>query len=632
MPEPKAGSIFDKRYLITRELGAGGMGLVFQATQVDANREVALKMLRIAGTDEESKARFFREFKVLSELNHPHIMTVYGLGIDSNSDPYAICEYLEGMSLRTYLAQGALDWKEAARISSEIAEALQYAHKNGVVHRDLKPENIVLVNKPYSNYVKLIDFGLARIIQEGAQKLTGTGQLLGSPLYMSPEQTRQAADNRSDIYSLGCIFFEMLSGQQLFPANEAASAIYLHSSESATHRFVAISQQVPAKLMDLLAEMLAKDPNDRCQSALAISSRLKSIIENPGQSFSHSNKQPKAMKIMVALSAMLLAALVPISVAAFMHQQKRKPVYIESAPKSFQNEINALDKEMEKYHQKQTEANIVAISHEEHTKKLSHWLERLKQLENKGRRNKDKFRVYWLESICYKKLNDYEKQNKYLLLCLELIPKRKDQRYGEVPGLLFGCALGCKNMGKLPEAKRYALAAIDTAKELDEWIAQGNVVKEMLPSGTRHISGWSVTSFGIVPTQLYLNEGNFKDAMKFAQPIHFDELKAFPHTQAGNASISGTICYAVCLAKLGNKKDAVKTVEDIVNKFNQPGDIPEDISKPHQQLATAADILKVYGEACDWFDEYEPTLAPKYRKKAAEYAKFYGLEDFWAKQ
>ncbi|MBX9570921.1 MAG: serine/threonine protein kinase [Candidatus Obscuribacterales bacterium] len=634
MPEPKAGSIFDKRYLILKELGAGGMGQVFHAKQVDAEREVALKLLRVSVQDDESKTRFFREFKVLSELNHPHIMTVYGLALGPDSTPYAICEYLEGTSLRTFLDNGALSWRAAAQITIEIAEALHYAHTSGIVHRDLKPENIMLVSKPHSNYVKLIDFGLSRIVQEGSQKLTGTGQLIGSPLYMSPEQSRQAADQRSDIYSLGCILFEMLSGQQLFPSAEAVSALYMHSNKSATNRFCNIVQQVPERLMNLLAEMLAKDPADRCQSADEVANRLRRVLDTPGESFSqsHQSKIPNRTKSLIAVGLILTAIAIPLLLAGSIKQQHKRPPSLVATPKSFAKELAAIDTEMNDAHTDQVEAMVLDVdSLRADKQQYKAWLWRLKELEPKARNNKERYAVYWLEAICYSELRDWPNRIKYLKLCLDQIPKNQDKKYTEKPGILGLIAMAFYNLNNIPEARRYALAADKESKEFGKWLDNGNEITQLAPSTLKQSAGWLVPQATSILAEMYFGEGNYEEASKYASRMHDLELTGFPFDGPGNATINSTLIYASCLAKMGKRAKAIKVVEHSIGKFNKPGEIPESI-RPNNKKATAANILNLYGEVCNWLDEYEPKLALKYRAQAAEYAKFYHLESYWAQR
>lgn len=287
MSKPRVGEIYQKRYLILSELGSGGMGFVCRARQLDADREVALKSLHSESIkSDETIARFFREFKLLSRLSHPHIMTIYGMALDDDNVPFAICEYLEGRSLRSLLLQeGSLSWQRACNIVIQICDAMQFAHTNGVVHRDLKPENVMLLDQPEADFVKLVDFGLSRITLDdpdlSPQKLTFTGQLIGTAHYMSPEQIQSKADARSDIYSLGCLLFESLSGEYLFDADSPVGVIYLQSNEDPSKRFSSIKASVPAGFIGVLQKALAKNPEQRFQTMSEFSAALKSLIDDP---------------------------------------------------------------------------------------------------------------------------------------------------------------------------------------------------------------------------------------------------------------------------------------------------------------------------------------------------------------
>ncbi len=632
MAEPKTGIIFDKRYLILKELGSGGMGLVFHAKQVDADREVALKTLRLAVQDEESKARFFREFQVLSELKHPHIMTVYGLSLDSDSNPYAICEYLEGTSLRTYLANGALPWNETARIAIEIADALQFAHQNGIIHRDLKPENIMLVSKPHPNFVKVIDFGLSRVIQEGSQKLTGTGQLLGSPLYMSPEQTRQAADHRSDIYSLACIMFEMLSGQYLFPADDAVAAIYLHSNESATNRFVSISQIIPEKLLNLLADMLAKNPDERCQSAEEVSRRLKEVLLNPGKSVKQKPRSKNVRHKHTIITATLMIASVALTLLSIqkINPAVHKPTVFQATPKSLRGELIAIDREMHTLHSAQMESTIVQVPKDVIKKKTENFLLRLKPWESKAKNFREKYMVYWLESTCYRNLEDVENHLKYIQLCLELLRSREGTPYAEEASTLAMISTDLHTLQKNSEAKQYALEAVKLSDRLTKMAARGENIPTVTGDTLKNSPGWAGPQADMVLIQLYMEEKNFKEAEKYARAVHEGEIVRYPQGRAGNATITGTIYYANCLEKLNKKEQAIEAVSKIMDALNKPGDIPARPERPNEQRAVASDILRVYYTGCLWFkDNKLPKLCEKYAKRAIDYAKHYQLEEFW---
>lgn len=632
MPEPTPGSIFDKRYLILSELGAGGMGQVYHAKQVDANREVALKTLRLAMLDEQANSRFFREFKVLSELSHPHIMTVYGLSVDANENPYAICEYIEGCSLRSLLANGPLSWQQAVEIAIEIADALAYAHANGVIHRDLKPENIMLLNKPHPNFVKLIDFGLSKVVQDGAQKLTGTGQLIGSPLYMSPEQSRQAADQRSEIYSLGCIIFEMLSAQYLFPADEAVAAIYLHTNESATSRFTKITQPIPERLTDLLTEMLDKDPAQRCQSATELLTRLKDILKDPGKSFYKSGKSSPGKKqlwIIALVFASFMALIFIYQITSI--RQPEKTMELTAGPKSFHREITDVDKEYQRLNAIYGEANLNPLSLEALPQKIKASIERLKSLEHRAKTPKEKFMVYWLEANFYSRLGDQVNELNYLERAIEQLHLRKDTSYIEERTTLAVAATAADKLEKNEKAKQFALASLSLSKKFANLPPDAgeppSLVRSDLRTAPASDTDWIAA---MVLAKWYYAAGNYEEASKYAREVHLNELKDYPQTRAGNATIRGTLLYTTCLWTMGKKEQAIKTLEGTLAVLNKPGDIPFRKEQPNHQRAAAADVLNVYAEICGWFEKNGlHELSKKYSKRAQEYAKYYRLEDFW---
>ena len=214
---PQVGETFNRRYELEAVLGTGGIGTVFKARQLDCDRKLALKILHpdVAG-DEEFKKRFLREAKVLARLSHPGIVTVYHIAVSGRGLAYIAMELLRGKSLRACLNEtDRFPPRRALKIAQKLAEALDYVHSNAIVHRDLKPENVMVTNEPEADTVKIIDFGLAHAKDTTEQKLTKTGLLIGSVLYMSPEQCRgEKADMRSDIYALGVILYEMLSGHR----------------------------------------------------------------------------------------------------------------------------------------------------------------------------------------------------------------------------------------------------------------------------------------------------------------------------------------------------------------------------------------------------------------------------------
>jgi predicted Ser/Thr protein kinase len=195
-------------------LGQGGMGAVYRARQVKLDRPVALKVLPPAVAEDPSFAeRFLREARALARLSHPHIVAVHDFG-DVNGLYYLVMEFVDGVNLRQALAHGRLTPRQALAIVGQLCSALQYAHEMGVIHRDIKPENVLLDRQ---GNVKVADFGLAKLVgpTRSAERLTGTWQVMGTPHYMAPEQVEKptAVDHRADIYSLGVVFYEVLTGE-----------------------------------------------------------------------------------------------------------------------------------------------------------------------------------------------------------------------------------------------------------------------------------------------------------------------------------------------------------------------------------------------------------------------------------
>jgi serine/threonine-protein kinase len=268
MEQPKLG-----RYLIQSELGRGAMGVVYKATDSVLERTVAVKTVNMALEKdgiERYEARFYQEARAAGSLNHPNIVTVYDVGKSGNV-AYMAMEFIEGVELRTMLADGRpLAVAQAVSVAAQVAEGLAYAHQHGVVHRDIKPANIMVTpNSP----VKITDFGIARMRASG--ELTQTGMMLGSPKYMSPEQViGKRADHRSDVFSLGVILYEMLTGQAPFNGDNVTALMYqiVNFIPPAPST---VNAGVPELLNYIVAKMLAKALEERYQSALDLSRDLR---------------------------------------------------------------------------------------------------------------------------------------------------------------------------------------------------------------------------------------------------------------------------------------------------------------------------------------------------------------------
>ena len=253
------------RYRIEGEAGRGGMATVYRAWDTRHQRFVAIKVLHPELASSIGRDRFTREISIAAQLHHPHIVPLYDSG-ETNGQLYYVMPYLEGESLRERLRrEGQLPAEEARRLAREVADALSYAHAKGLVHRDIKPENILIE----SGHAVVSDFGIARAIEAaGGSALTGTGTVIGTPAYMSPEQASgdEPVDGRSDVYSLGCVLFEMLTGKPPFDGPTARAVIAAHLSE-APAPLGRVRADVPPALALAVAGALAKDPAHRTASA-----------------------------------------------------------------------------------------------------------------------------------------------------------------------------------------------------------------------------------------------------------------------------------------------------------------------------------------------------------------------------
>jgi serine/threonine-protein kinase len=262
------------RYTILSELGRGAMGVVYKATDTALARTVAIKTVNMAlerDGAEKYEARFYQEARAAGSLNHPNIVTVYDVGKEDNV-AYMAMEFIEGVELRSMLGEGrAVPVSQALSIAAQVAEGLAYAHQHGVVHRDVKPANIMVVA---SGPVKITDFGIARM-RAAADELTQTGMMLGSPKYMSPEQViGKRADQRSDIFSLGVILYEMLTGGAPFNGENVTALMY-QIVNFAPPAPSAVNAAVPELLNFIVAKMLAKPLEERYQGAQELAQDLR---------------------------------------------------------------------------------------------------------------------------------------------------------------------------------------------------------------------------------------------------------------------------------------------------------------------------------------------------------------------
>ncbi len=262
------------RYAINHELGAGGMATVYLAEDLKHDRKVAIKVLRPELAAALGPERFVREIEIAAQLTHPHILMLIDSG-EAEGFLYYVMPYIEGESLRERLdRQGKLSVAESIDLTDQVASALRYAHERGVVHRDIKPENILLAG----DQAIVADFGIARAVQAaGRSRLTETGIALGTPAYMSPEQAlgEESIDGRSDVYSLGCVVFEMVGGRTPFEGSTPQALLAKHAVETAP-ALRASDSAIPVYVERAVEKALAKRPQDRFESPSAFAEALTS--------------------------------------------------------------------------------------------------------------------------------------------------------------------------------------------------------------------------------------------------------------------------------------------------------------------------------------------------------------------
>jgi serine/threonine protein kinase len=276
----KAGDHIDARYRVERKIGDGGMGEVWLATHLLLERQDALKVIHTAlAGDDEFVQRFVREARAINRLDHPGIVRVFDFGRLRDGRFYLAMKFVEGESLDDLLARtGTLPLPQVVDILAQLADAIGHAHARGVIHRDLKPQNLLLSGER----LMVLDFGIAKILRDDPMRLSSTGQVLGTPSYMAPEQLRGVGDDpRSDLYALGCIAYELVTGATPFfgEATELAEAHLGQQPVSPSSR--RREGPIPRELDALIMRCLEKDPRDRYGSAPELRAHLEAIRLGP---------------------------------------------------------------------------------------------------------------------------------------------------------------------------------------------------------------------------------------------------------------------------------------------------------------------------------------------------------------
>ena len=321
------GQVIAERFLIAEPIGRGSMGRVYRAEQRPLGQAVAVKVLdvhaELAGQGSFGE-RFIREAAVLAKLTHPNTVRVYDFGV-WNGRSYLVMEYIEGTSLAHLLAEGPMVPRRALEIGIQISASLREAHQIGIVHRDLKASNILIAAQCEENdFVKVIDFGLGKQLRQTDQDLTMAGQILGSPLYIPPEQILgRPVDQRADIYSLGILLFQAFTGARPYTQRGAAALMSAHLYDTPlTFKAVDDTLDLPPQIEETIQRCLAKAPEARFEDAGALYSALraclKALDDGPPPSLAAAPAPAAASRwgLYLIVAAAVLAAALLMGIAA----------------------------------------------------------------------------------------------------------------------------------------------------------------------------------------------------------------------------------------------------------------------------------------------------------------------------
>ncbi len=279
----RVGSVIDGRYKVLEVMAAGSMGSVYKAERVPVGKLVAVKFLHASlGSDNEFAARFERETRVMSKLNHPNCVSVLDFGA-FEGEPYLVMDFVDGTTLRARIDKGAVPPEQALAIARQMAAGLAHAHAQGVVHRDIKPANVMITDDiGHGERVRLLDFGLARLRGNVGRDATQTNLVVGTPNYMAPEQTVPGAtvDARTDVYAVGVVLFEMIVGDRPFHAEDTLQLLGMHRAAPIPRLADRVPEGtgLPRGLQEVIDKAMAKSPADRYQNAMELQTAIDDVI------------------------------------------------------------------------------------------------------------------------------------------------------------------------------------------------------------------------------------------------------------------------------------------------------------------------------------------------------------------
>ena len=341
---PKIVSNLAGQYEFLGKIGEGGMGVIYKARHIALNQMVAIKMMHVNRLDEGKVLRFQQEAKAVSALDHPSIVRVRDFGISESGQPHMVLDFIDGVTLEQFIkTHGPLSLRDAKDMAVQICDAIGHAHSRNVLHRDLKPSNIMLVYRENDcPLVKIVDFGIAKVTdpdREQGMSLTRTGEVFGSPFYMSPEQTAgKELDKRSDIYSVGCVLFEALTGTPPFVGQNAIETLIKHTSEAPpTLQEASLGRDFPVELQAVVSKVLAKDPAARYQDMSSLKTALISAFDNVSAaqaSKASSEKSRKMLSRPKLIAAVAAGCALCIALVAIVLMNSKAPPVVSGAKTS----------------------------------------------------------------------------------------------------------------------------------------------------------------------------------------------------------------------------------------------------------------------------------------------------------
>jgi serine/threonine protein kinase len=317
------GRIFLGRYEAIKQLGEGGMGRVYLARQLDLGRQVVVKVMHDhIAADSKFRERFQRETLLMARFQHPYVVALYDASLNDPQGPCIVMEYIRGLTLDTLLQHnGKLSPMRAGRLLGQLCEALQAAHQEGIIHRDLKPTNLMVVDPdtPYEK-IKVMDFGLAKLLDPQPMNLKAVSDTnmefgVGTPGYICPEQIcGEKMDHRGDLYSVGVILYELLTGRPPFDKNSTMDLLLAHATETpATFASIGVNDWVPPAIEAVVMACLAKDPRDRPQSARDLAERYETALAHQ-EAILEDQVPPEHPRAHQATPALLAVAATPATV------------------------------------------------------------------------------------------------------------------------------------------------------------------------------------------------------------------------------------------------------------------------------------------------------------------------------